>query len=811
MDVQSGTRPISATSRRWHCLLLAAVLLLGLVVYVWQAFQFFMNGDEGTYAYAAWRVSEGEVPYRDFLTSEMPVFLYWGGLIVRLFGRSFVPLRVASMLTTLFAGYLLYAVNRELFGYPVAFLSLGLFLLQPDVFQSARFFRAEACLLLLELAGLYAFVLGEKRQRLGYTALGSALFGLAILNKLFGALPLAGCFVYLLCTALRERRPVPRVLRQGLALGIPALLLVGAAALIFTALTPYFFTAVYEHHAMLGAGTPLVERTRRALELYRDYVGQQWLAVLLAGLGVGIVLRRQRALASLFVWQVPTALVFMALSRESYVRHLVYLAPTLVTLMAVAILESLGTVRRLLAARSPLRAVSLVVALASILLLGLVALRPWIARNASYAARKEDDTPAFVALIQALTGPDDVVVADYPGLNFMAGRRSTYWAAEMSGVGARSGQIRGAQLIDEIERENAALVIINTSRIDPQMSMMVDYPSFRKYVQSHLALVDMVSWKWTWERAPRTFEVYSRSDTMPLKPDLDYGGDMALEAVQLDDAVLSSGSKLGLRWRWRALGPERDDYRVSVCLVDAAGHQWAEAHGGLVDPSTGLPTSHWSEQQVVLMSQKLALNPAMPAGNYYLVVQAYRGGSGFVAPASPSDGPTAGGLPVVAEVQVRAGQEVLAAAGTGRPTITHPLAGITFGEYYELLGYDFSATTVRPGEKLTVTLYWAYRQPSPVDHTVFIHLLDQGSQIQGQADRRPEGGGLLTSGWVMGDVLIDRFEVPVKAEASAGMLRVELGFYDLATGKRLPLVRDGQAAGEDSLIVPATIAVENPA
>ena len=82
-------------------------------------------------------------------------------------------------------------------------------------------------MLFFGVAGLYAFVLGEKRGKRGYSWLASVLFGLAMLNKLFGALPLAGCYLYLLYAWVRERRTLREVLGEGLALGVPALLLVG--------------------------------------------------------------------------------------------------------------------------------------------------------------------------------------------------------------------------------------------------------------------------------------------------------------------------------------------------------------------------------------------------------------------------------------------------------------------------------------------------------------------------------------------------------------------------------------------------------
>ena len=262
---------------------LVALLLLGSVLYTCQAFQYFLHDDEGGYAYAAWRISQGEVPYRDFLTPQMPAFLYWGGLVVRLFGRSFVALRAATAATMLLAAVLLYATNRELFGRRVALLSMGLFLV-------------------------------EQRKRLGYIGLASVFFGLSILSKLFGALPLGGCFLYLLYAYRREGRSARSVLREGLALGLPALILVGAMAVLFTYLTPYFFTAVFEHHTMQGATLAAAERLRKGIDYYRAYIQSQPFAIGLAVFGAWLALRRDRALPSLLVCQAPTALLFLARS-----------------------------------------------------------------------------------------------------------------------------------------------------------------------------------------------------------------------------------------------------------------------------------------------------------------------------------------------------------------------------------------------------------------------------------------------------------------------------------------------------------------
>lgn len=784
-------------------ILLIVVLLLGGALYLQHSYQYFLHDDEGNYAYAAWRISTGEVPYRDFLTPQLPVFLYWGGLVVRLFGQSYVALRLATQIVTLLAACLLYALNRETLGRPVAILSLGLFLIQPNVFHNARFFLPEAYMQLFQLAGLYAFALGEKRQHLGFTALAGTFFGLSILSKLFGALPLAGCFLYLLYAWLRERRPWKRIVQEGLTLGLPALFLAGIVALLFSSITPYFFTATFEHHTMQGAGMALAERVQKALALYRRYVTGQPLAITLAMLGACLALWRRRALPSLLLWQVPTAAVFLLLSRETLLRHLTYLDPALATLVAVTLARLLSVQQFASRARMPWRVTAYILATGSALVLALATVRPWVTQNIISARLEEHASSRFATLIQSLSSSDEQVMSDYPGLNFSAGRRSTYWAGGISGGAAGSGQIRGANLIDEIERQNVAVVIINVSGHDPQMTNMIDYDRFRRYVQLHYVLADRFECSY-YDYTPITmsFEVYARVDPMPIKPQLQYQNEIALQAVRISDTTLPGGSALDIDVRWQAIQKALHDYHASVLLVDAAGRQWAETHSQLCN-AHGALTSGWQPQEMAWGKYHLNLNPAMPAGDYSLVIQPYYLDSGFLPPSKPPAGPMIQGIPVIATISILPPAE----AATIRPTkaISYPLEGISFGPYFDLLGYDLSTTRVAPGETVQLALYWAYRQPSAIDYKVFTHLLDGASQVQGQQDIVPAGGGAQTRGWVQGDVLVDHFDIPLQASASKGTLQIEVGFYDLATGKRLPLIRDGLPTTEDRLILPTTI------
>ncbi|MCK4832933.1 MAG: hypothetical protein KAS81_09195, partial [Anaerolineales bacterium] len=64
-------------SRRADWLALAVWLLL-LVGYLYNLSGWRVHDDEGEYLYQVWRMTQGEVPYLDFLTPQLPVFLYGG-------------------------------------------------------------------------------------------------------------------------------------------------------------------------------------------------------------------------------------------------------------------------------------------------------------------------------------------------------------------------------------------------------------------------------------------------------------------------------------------------------------------------------------------------------------------------------------------------------------------------------------------------------------------------------------------------------------------------------------------------------------
>jgi hypothetical protein len=113
-----------------------------------------------------------------------------------------------------------------------------------------------------------------------------------------------------------------------------------------------------------------------------------------------------------------------------------------------------------------------------------------------------------------------------------------------------------------------------------------------------------------------------------------------------------------------------------------------------------------------------------------------------------------------------------------------------------LLGYDLSSRSVKPGQDLTLTLYWRAKTDESDWFKVFTHLIGSNGQLLSQHDSVPASGSVPTSQWLEGEVITDRHVIPVPTDALPGDYTLYAGMYSPDTGERLP------ARGTDKTLYP---------
>jgi hypothetical protein len=114
-----------------------------------------------------------------------------------------------------------------------------------------------------------------------------------------------------------------------------------------------------------------------------------------------------------------------------------------------------------------------------------------------------------------------------------------------------------------------------------------------------------------------------------------------------------------------------------------------------------------------------------------------------------------------------------------------------------LLEAEVGASTLRPGERLSVNLRWQALQAMDKDYTVSVQLLGPDGRLYGQVDAWPVQGTLPTSQWRPGQTVTDPYVVPLRFDAPSGRYQVIVVVYLLGAPSRLPVVDEtGRPLGD---------------
>jgi hypothetical protein len=211
----------------------------------------------------------------------------------------------------------------------------------------------------------------------------------------------------------------------------------------------------------------------------------------------------------------------------------------------------------------------------------------------------------------------------------------------------------------------------------------------------------------------------------------------------------------------------------------------------------GAATSSWQRGVVWPDGHDLTIPPATPPGYYRVEL-------GFYDPATqellPAIQPATGNaLPDLVTVDVL---QVGDLPPLPRPPFDPP---VKLGDAVQLLRAGWrvddgawlpALSSVAPGATVTVQLHWQAQEWIATDYTVFVHLVGPDGALVTQADKQPLDGALPTSTWSPGQRVVDTFALTLPLDAPPGEYAVVTGFYDLATGARLPITQGDAALGD---------------
>lgn len=275
---------------------------------------------------------------------------------------------------------------------------------------------------------------------------------------------------------------------------------------------------------------------------------------------------------------------------------------------------------------------------------------------------------------------------------------------------------------------------------------------------------------------PRRVSVRSGGESTPLPATLTRV-EAGLENLRLigfesDQAELKSGDSLQVDLYWQALADLAADYQVRLVLLDQdQAIRWASPPVELV---SFYPTSAWRAGQVIRSQLSLELTPRTPGGAFQL------------------------GLEILKVGQVVSMQPLRSVSIDGRPrqfdlpAAVKPLK-VEFAGNITLAGFWLAPDQpYRPGDPLSLDLFWQPRALVEPDYTVFVQLIGPDGQLYSQMDNQPQAGLAPTSSWTPGEVIQDTYHLTISSDTPPGRYRLITGLYFFETGERLRLTPGDQ-------------------
>lgn len=485
-----------------------AILILFLIftlIYVSNITGWVMHDDEGTDFYEVWRFQQGEVPGEDFIAEQQPLYLYAGRALLNLAGHTILPLRLLSAFHILGGTFILALAIRRIWGARIAIMAAGLVLVSGQVYEIARLFRPDPLMLGWELAGLGMVLLAVHTKRRHWWLWAGFCYGVSILWKPFGVIPVVGLVIYFLVRLWREQKR-GRVIMDGLYFSAPFLLAAIGFSMLLYARTGFYYLEPFQYHQGMGQENKLWQQIGMTISVYILFFVENmfWLLIFpLAWLNKAKGWLKSDEMRVLWLLLL-SPVIFFLVSRPVYTRYFVYLTPVFALFIAYHLDLAF---KKMVAERPSFNRVVPFIIMAILLyamLIPQIGFRPSVL---TMLTRSESGTKELAQYVAEHTEPDDIVISDYAGINFFAKRASIYEASIVAQGQIEGGFVTGELLIDRIEEEDVAMVLIHVEGGEPiphHLINLIDSKTFQAYLAEHFALLT------TFDRTGQQIEIYQK-------------------------------------------------------------------------------------------------------------------------------------------------------------------------------------------------------------------------------------------------------------------------------------------------------------
>jgi len=255
---------------------------------------------------------------------------------------------------------------------------------------------------------------------------------------------------------------------------------------------------------------------------------------------------------------------------------------------------------------------------------------------------------------------------------------------------------------------------------------------------------------------------------VPVKATLRRCDTLGLWTLSADRASAAPGEVVGLRWVWETVASPSEAVEAEVLLLDPTGdvaRTWQ-----LSLSAVWWPTDRWSAGERWVGRPIIRIPGGVESGAYRLIV----------------DLPGCDGVLAEVPIDIDAPERLWRApAGLAR-------ADAVFGDAVRLVGYTLDPAVPVAGETLVVHLAWQAVAEMDESYRVFVHFGGEDGRVVAQSDGEPVEWTRPTTGWAVGEVLVETRLLAIPVTLPPGEYTLRAGLY-LPDGTRL-LTPDGQDA-----------------
>ncbi|MBI3977726.1 MAG: glycosyltransferase family 39 protein [Chloroflexi bacterium] len=235
-------------------------------------------------------------------------------------------------------------------------------------------------------------------------------------------------------------------------------------------------------------------------------------------------------------------------------------------------------------------------------------------------------------------------------------------------------------------------------------------------------------------------------------------------------AAAPVGGVLRVVMYWRVLSRPPEEISFFAHLIGATGSLWSQMDG------LGYPLDQWQAGDLLVEWHDIPVPVGAPPVDYQVEAGAYERASGRRVVVRGEQG---------SDDRLRLGSVRVTRSDAATQLRVATPVGADLGGVLRLLGYDLSAQSPAPGDRLRLTLYWESLAPTPADYTVFSHLAGEDARPRAQGDGPPAFGAYPTSAWRPGDVVRDVHDLALPADLEPGRYWLLTGLYVAPVGQRL--------------------------